>query len=75
VIGGVCGGLAEYTGVESFIWRIGFIALGFLGGESLLVYLVLWLVIPDADTPPPSSSDADRPGFGQRLRRGMTPSR
>lgn len=75
VIGGVCGGLAEFTGVESFLWRIGFVALGLLGGESILVYLLLWLLIPDADTTPPAGSDAGRPGFVQRLRTGMTPSR
>lgn len=72
VIGGVCGGLAEWTGVESFLWRIGFIVLGLLGGESILVYLVLWLVIPDADTAPPRGSDAGRPGFVERLRAGLT---
>jgi phage shock protein PspC (stress-responsive transcriptional regulator) len=75
VIGGVCGGLAEFTGVESFLWRIGFIALGLLGGEGILVYLLLWVLIPDSDPPPPGSSDAGGTGFVQRLRTGMTPSR
>jgi phage shock protein PspC (stress-responsive transcriptional regulator) len=74
VIGGVCGGLAEYTGVESMLWRIGFIALALLG-EGLIVYLLLWVLIPDADTAPPAGSDAGRTGFMQRLRTGMTPSR
>lgn len=75
VIGGVCGGLGEFTGVESFLWRIGFIAFGFFGGEGLLVYLLLWVLIPDSDPPPQGSSDADRAGFLERLRTGMTPSR
>ena len=75
VIGGVCGGLADFTGVESFLWRIGFIALAFFAGEGIFVYLVLWLLIPDSDPPPPGSSDAGGAGFVQRLRTGMTRSR
>jgi len=71
VIGGVCGGLAEFTGVESVLWRIGFIVFGFFGGEGVLVYLLLWVLIPDSD-PPPDSAD---PGFLQRLRTGLTRSR
>lgn len=75
VLGGVCGGLAEFTGVESYLWRIAFVVLGVLGGESLLVYLVLWLLVPDSDPPPPSHSEADSAGFMERLRTGMTSSR
>lgn len=75
VIGGVCGGLAEFTGMESFRWRIGFIAFAILGGEGILVYLLLWLLIPDSDAPPKGSSDADDTGFVERLRTGLTPAR
>ena len=31
VLGGVCGGLAEYSGVEPVLWRVGFIALALFG--------------------------------------------
>jgi phage shock protein PspC (stress-responsive transcriptional regulator) len=75
VIGGLCGGLAEFIGMESFLWRIGFIAFALLGGEGILVYLLLWLLIPDSDRPPPDGSDAGGTGFVQRLRTGMTSSR
>jgi phage shock protein PspC (stress-responsive transcriptional regulator) len=44
--GGVCGGLAEHTGVDSLIWRVGFIALTFAGGAGILVYLLLWVLMP-----------------------------
>jgi phage shock protein PspC (stress-responsive transcriptional regulator) len=75
VAGGVCGGLAEFTGVESYLWRIGFIALGLVGGEGVLVYLLLWVLIPESGPPAPGSSDAGGSGFVQRLRTGMRRSR
>src|SRR3954451_4885754 len=31
VLGGVCGGLAEYTGTDPLLWRVGFIALAVMG--------------------------------------------
>ncbi|MEI4272393.1 PspC domain-containing protein [Klenkia sp. LSe6-5] len=46
VLGGVGGGLAEYTGIDALLWRVGFIALVFAGGTGFLVYLLLWLLMP-----------------------------
>ena len=46
VIGGVNGGLAEYTGIDSLLWRVGFVALALAGGSGVLVYLLLWLLMP-----------------------------
>ena len=45
-IGGVCGGLATLTGVESWIWRIVFVLGLCLGGSTLLAYFVLWIFVP-----------------------------
>jgi len=47
-IAGVCGGVAEVTGVESFIWRLIFVLGLFLGGFTLLLYLLLWIFVPRA---------------------------
>jgi phage shock protein PspC (stress-responsive transcriptional regulator) len=44
--GGVCGGLAEYSGIDPLLWRVGFVALTFAGGTGVLVYLLLWLLVP-----------------------------
>jgi phage shock protein PspC (stress-responsive transcriptional regulator) len=52
MIGGVCGGLAEYSGIDPLLWRIGFVALAFAGGSGILVYLLLWLLMPHATTGP-----------------------
>ena len=46
-IGGVCGGLASITGIDSWIWRLAFVVLGFFGGTGVLLYLLLWIFVPD----------------------------
>ncbi|WP_104527698.1 PspC domain-containing protein [Blastococcus saxobsidens] len=46
VIGGVNGGLAEYTGIDALLWRVGFVALTLAAGTGVLVYLLLWVLMP-----------------------------
>lgn len=46
IIFGVCGGLAEYFGVDSMIMRVVFIMLAFLDGIGILAYLILAAVLP-----------------------------
>lgn len=45
-IGGVCGGLAEYTDSDPTIWRILFLALIFAPFPTVLFYLLACIVIP-----------------------------
>ena len=45
-IGGVCGGIARATGVESWIWRLIFVVLFLFGGTGLLLYILLWIFVP-----------------------------
>ena len=45
-LGGVCAGLGAVTGVEAWIWRLGFALLLLFGGTGLLVYLLLWIFVP-----------------------------
>ena len=45
-IGGVCGGLAEYTNSDSTIWRLLFVALIFAPFPMILMYLLAWIIIP-----------------------------
>lgn len=46
-IGGVCGGLARYLGVDPTVVRLAFVVLTVLGlGSMILVYLVAWLLMP-----------------------------
>ncbi len=53
MIGGVCGGIGNYLGVDPTLVRIGFVLLT-LAGVSPLLYVVLWVVLP-SDTSPASS--------------------
>lgn len=46
IIAGVCGGLADYFEIDETLVRIIFVILTIGGGSGILLYLVLWLVIP-----------------------------
>jgi phage shock protein PspC (stress-responsive transcriptional regulator) len=48
VAGGVCGGIAEYFGIDPTIVRLATVALAVFGGSGLLAYVVAWLVVPEA---------------------------
>jgi phage shock protein C len=50
VIGGVCGGLAQYFGIDAVLVRLIFVALVFAGGMSILLYPILWLIMPVSAT-------------------------
>jgi phage shock protein PspC (stress-responsive transcriptional regulator) len=45
-IGGVCGGLADSTGIPSWSWRILFILTALLHGLGLVMYILLWIFVP-----------------------------
>jgi phage shock protein C len=47
-IAGVCAGIADYFGWDPTLVRIGWIVLTFFGGSGILIYFVLWLVVPEA---------------------------
>jgi phage shock protein PspC (stress-responsive transcriptional regulator) len=70
MVGGVCGGLAEYSGVDPLLWRVGFVALAFAGGSGFLVYLLLWLLMPVG--PPTGPGDGSGSG-GAPWRAGRAP--
>ncbi len=48
VIAGVCGGLGLQLGVSSLVFRVLFILLSSAGGLGVPLYLILWIIIPDA---------------------------
>jgi phage shock protein PspC (stress-responsive transcriptional regulator) len=50
ILGGVSGGLAEYSGIDALLWRVGFVALALAGGTGVVVYLLLWLLMPAGPT-------------------------
>jgi phage shock protein C len=60
IIGGVCGGLARYFNIDSAIVRLIFV-LAVLSGISPLVYLVLWIVMPEEKLPTTANALPDHP--------------
>jgi phage shock protein PspC (stress-responsive transcriptional regulator) len=58
-IGGVCGGLAEVTGIPAWSWRILFVLTACLHGIGLLMYILLWIFVPlQTMTPRPAAPPA-----------------
>ena len=47
MIGGVCGGLAQFFGIDSSALRIISALLIMFGGMSIWVYLIMWLIVPE----------------------------
>jgi phage shock protein PspC (stress-responsive transcriptional regulator) len=50
--GGVCGGLGELTRIPAWSWRILFVLTAFLHGLGVLMYILLWIFVPDQTTVP-----------------------
>jgi len=50
VLGGVCAGISHYLGIDPIIMRALFIILFFAYGVTFFVYILLWIVIPVAQT-------------------------
>lgn len=50
-LGGVCSGLAEYFKIDSSLIRITFAVLALAGGPGLLLYLLLWAIVPEKKEP------------------------
>jgi phage shock protein C len=47
-LAGICGGIAEYYGWDPTLVRVAWIVLTLLGGSGILIYLILWLVMPES---------------------------
>ncbi len=46
MIAGVCGGIAEYFNIDPTLVRLGFVALSFMFGGGVLVYILAAIIIP-----------------------------
>lgn len=47
MVAGVCGGLAEYIGIDSAIVRLIFAVMIMAGGIGVLAYFLAWIIIPE----------------------------
>jgi len=46
-LGGVCGGVARITGSPSWVWRLLFAFLFLCAGTGVLLYILLWVFVPE----------------------------
>ncbi len=49
MVGGVCGGIAEYFGIDATMVRLGWVLFCAFGGSGVLAYFICCLVIPKSD--------------------------
>jgi phage shock protein PspC (stress-responsive transcriptional regulator) len=48
-LGGVCGGIARQSGIESWIWRLIFVLVATCLGFGGLIYILMWIFVPTDD--------------------------
>ena len=65
-LGGVCGGLGKYLGIDPTIIRLVFLVLLFTQGFGFLIYLILWLLLPVE-----GGAETSTGSMGDRLGEGM----
>jgi phage shock protein C len=58
MIGGVCGGLGTYLGIDPTIVRLLFVLFAFAGGPGIVAYLIMLIVVPEepVESPPTRSA-------------------
>lgn len=47
MIAGVCAGVANYLDLDPSLVRIAFVVLALLGGPGIILYIILWIVMPE----------------------------
>jgi len=47
MITGVCGGIAEYFGIDATLVRLGLVVFACMGGSGILAYIIASIIIPD----------------------------
>lgn len=56
MVAGVAAGVADYIGLDVALVRIAFVVLALLGGPGILLYIILWVVMPEGPADMTSSS-------------------
>ncbi|MGY1650132.1 PspC domain-containing protein [Geodermatophilus sp. SYSU D01119] len=52
MLGGVSAGLADYSGIDTVLWRVLFVALTLAGGAGIVLYAALWVLTPPVPLAP-----------------------
>lgn len=72
MIAGVCGGLGAFFRVDTTIVRILFALFAFAGGSAVIVYIVLWLIIPEEGKTKPEDANTFKGTVEEALEHGAT---
>ena len=46
ILGGVCGGIGEYFGLDQVLVRLAWIIFSLIYGSGVLAYIIAWIIIP-----------------------------
>ncbi|MDO9517026.1 MAG: PspC domain-containing protein [Methanosarcinaceae archaeon] len=72
VIDGVCGGLAEYFGIDTVIVRLAFVVFTLINGFGILLYIILMVIMPkpedDEHTPISKTIEQNVQGMAGQLK-------
>jgi phage shock protein C len=52
MIAGVASGVADFFGIDPTLVRVGFVLLTIFGGSGAVLYLIMWVIVPTADSAP-----------------------
>jgi phage shock protein C len=65
ILAGVCGGLASYLGIDTILVRLAFLLLIPASGLGPLIYLILWLLMPEEGAGDQSAGDIVQENLNQ----------
>jgi phage shock protein C len=65
IVAGVAGGVAAMFNVDPLLVRIAFLALALFNGFGLMIYLVLWLLVPNEDSSAVDAREQVRENVGE----------
>jgi phage shock protein PspC (stress-responsive transcriptional regulator) len=72
VIGGVCGGLGAYLEIDPALIRLFFILLTLGGGSGVIIYIMMWIMIPYPDQGDVASAETIKAGADEIAARART---
>ncbi len=61
-VAGVCGGLGDYFKMDPVIWRVIFVVLALAGASGVLIYIILWIALPEEQSGFQHFKDANSSG-------------
>lgn len=65
IVAGVAGGIASVFNIDPLLVRIAFLALALFNGFGVIVYLVLWLLVPNEGSVASDARDQVRENVGE----------